>query len=91
MVESIMTQMSFDFNYEHHPAVLEQRIEQNRLKLLYIQALKDFNKVEYWDSDLERKVMRSKDALHKFERNMLGDGGVASVDYDSGNREHQVL
>ena len=83
-----MTQMSFDFNYEHNPEVLEQRTEQNRLKLLYLAAIKEFSKTEHWDSDLERKVVRSKDALHKFERSMFGEGGVASVDYDSSNREH---
>ena len=91
MLRSIMTQMSFDFTYPKHPQADAQRQEQNRLKLLYIQALKDFNKVEYWDSDLERKVVRSKDALHKFERSMFGEGGVASVDYDSSNREHQAI
>ena len=86
-----MTQMSFDFTYPKHPEADAQRQEQNRLKLLYLAAIKEFSKTEHWDSDLERKVVRSKDALHKFERNMLGEGGVASVDYDSGNREHQAI
>ena len=86
-----MEQLSFDFNYPHHPAVLEQRTEQNRLKLLYLAAIKEFCRTEHWDSDLERKVVRSKDALHKFERSMFGEGGVASVDYDSSNREHQAI
>ena len=86
-----MEQLSFDFNYPHNPEVKVQRDEQNRLKLLHIAAIKEFCKTEHWDSDLERKVVRSKDALHKFERNMLGEGGVASVDYDSSNREHLAI
>ena len=87
-----MTQMSFDFTYSKHPQADAQRQEQNRLKLLYIQALKDFNKIEYWDSDLERKVMRAKDNLQRFERSMFGsENCVASVDYDSSNREHQAI
>ena len=86
-----MEQLSFDFNYLHHPAVLAQRTEQNRLKLIYLAAIKEFSHTEHWDSDLERKVVLSKDALHKFERSMFGEGGVASVDYDSSNREHQAI
>ena len=87
-----MTQLSFDFNYEHNPEVLAQRTEQNRLKLLYLAAIKEFCKTEYWDSDLERKVMRAKDNLQRFERSMFGsENCVASVDYDSSNREHQAI
>jgi hypothetical protein len=86
-----MEQLSFDFNYPHHPEVLKQRTEQNRLKLLYLAAIKEFSHTENWDSDLDRKVVRSKDALHKFERNMFEGGGVSSVDYDSSNREHQAI
>jgi hypothetical protein len=85
-----MTQLSFDFNYEHNPEVLAQRTEQNRLKLLYLSAIKEFSKTEHWDSDLERKVVLAKSALHRYEQNMFG-GGVASVDYDSSNREHQAI
>jgi hypothetical protein len=87
-----MIQMSFDFNYEHNPEVLAQRTEQNRLKLIYLAAIKEFNKTEHWDSDLERKVMRAKDNLQRFERSMFGsENCVASVDYDSSNREHQTI
>ena len=87
-----MTQLSFDFNYEHNPEVQAQRDEQNRLKLLYLAAIKEFCKTEYWDSDLERKVMRAKDNLQRFERSMFGsENCVASVDYDSSNREHLVI
>ena len=85
-----MTQMSFDFTYPKHPEADAQRQEQNRLKLLYLAAIKEFSKTEHWDSDLERKVVLAKSALHRYEQNMFG-GGVASVDYDSSNREHQAI
>ena len=87
-----MEQLSFDFNYPHHPEVLAQRTEQNRLKLIYLAAIKEFSHTEHWDSDLERKVVRSKDALQRFERSMFGsENCVASVDYDSTNKDHLSL
>jgi len=67
------------------------RIRQNELKINYINALKDFNRVEI-DPALERIVLDSKAELLKFEGTIPGSNGEkATVDHDPTNRDHQAL
>jgi hypothetical protein len=68
------------------------RAEQNRLKLIYINKLQEFNRVVDFSSSLQDKMFLAKAELLEWERNIPGsDGSICSIDHDPSNREHQSL
>ncbi len=70
--------------------LLEMRDRQNELKLNYINALRNFDKSELFDSSLQSKVFAAKKLLLDFESTLPGnDGRISSIDFDSTNRNHR--